>query len=228
MGYYNVCHLGGEIVKPAKNIPRSMFISIAGISVLYLAMNIRVASVITWQEAKDSQFVISLFMQRLMGDTAAIIVTCMILWVAFASVFSATPGYSRIPYAAAMDGAFFKVFAKLHPTRQFPYISLLVLGGVAFIFSLLFRLSDVISAILAMRILIQFIGQAVGLILLRRKKGSDFFPYKMPLYPLPVYFAILLWTGVLVSTGFKMLLTGLFVIFIGSLVYLFKAKRNSE
>ncbi len=228
LGYYNVCHLGGEIKDPTKNIPRSMFLSIAGISILYLAMNISVTSVIPWNEAKDSEFVISLFMKKLAGDTAALIVTCLILWVAFASVFSATLGYSRIPYAAAVDGAFFKVFAKLHPTRDFPYISLVFLGGVAFVFSLLFRLSDVISAILAMRILIQFIGQAIGLILLRRARKSESFPYKMPLFPLPVYLAILLWVGILISTGLKMILTGVLVIAIGTIVYFIKAKRNKE
>jgi fructoselysine transporter len=228
LGYYNVCHLGGEIVNPTKNIPRSMFLSIAGISILYLAMNVSVTSVIPWQEAKDSQFVISVFMQRLAGNTAAIIITCLILWVAFASVFSATLGYSRIPYAAASDGAFFKVFAKLHPTRQFPHISLLVLGGIAFVFSLLFRLGDVISAILAMRILVQFIGQAVGLILLRKKRQANTFPYKMPFFPLPAYIAILLWLGILISTGLKMVLMGLTVIALGILVYCIKAKRNKE
>jgi len=228
LGYYNVCHLGGEIKDPVKNIPRSMFLSIAGISVLYLAMNVSITSVIPWHEAKDSQFVISVFMQRLAGDTAAAIATCLILWVAFASVFSATLGYSRIPYAAATDGAFFKVFAKLHPTRQFPHISLLFLGGVAFVFSLLFRLSDVISAILAMRILIQFIGQAIGLLLLRKARGKNAFPYKMPLFPLPVYLAIILWVGILISTGLKMVLTGLVVIAAGLIVYFIKAKRNNE
>ncbi len=228
LGYYNVCHLGGEIKDPSKNIPRSMFLSIAGISILYLAMNISVTSVIPWNEAKDSEFVISLFMKKLAGNTAAVIVTCLILWVAFASVFSATLGYSRIPYAAATDGAFFKVFARLHPTRQFPHISLLFLGGLAFVFSLLFKLSDVISAILAMRILVQFIGQAIGLILLRRARESNTFPYKMPLFPLPVYIAIVLWAGILLSTGLKMILTGMLVILIGILVYFVKAKRNQE
>ncbi len=228
LGYYNVCHLGGEIVNPAKNIPRSMFLSIAGISVLYLAMNVSVTSVIPWQEAKNSEYVISLFMQRLAGDTAAIVVTCLILWVAFASVFSATLGYSRIPYAAAVDGAFFKIFAKLHPTRQFPHISLLFLGGIAFVFSLLFRLSDVISAILAMRILVQFIGQAIGLLLLRRSRAKNSFPYKMPWFPLPIYLAILMWSGILISTGAKMVITGLAVIATGVLVYFIKAKRTNE
>lgn len=228
LGYYNICHLGGEIKDPAKNIPRSMFISVAGITILYLAMNISVTSVIPWEEAKDSQFVISVFMQRLAGDTSAFIVTCLILWVAFASVFSATLGYSRIPYAAAADGAFFKIFAKLHPTRQFPHVSLLFLGALAFIFSLLFRLSDVISAILAMRILVQFIGQAIGLLLLRKKQDKKTFPYRMPFFPLPVYLAIALWIGILISTGPRMVLTGLLVIITGMIVYFFKAKRNKE
>jgi fructoselysine transporter len=228
LGYYNVCHLGGEIINPSKNIPRSMFLSIAAISALYIAMNVSVTSVIPWNEAKDSEFLISIFMQRIAGNVAAVIVTCLILWVAFASVFSATLGYSRIPYAAAEDGAFFKVFAKLHPTRQFPYISLLFLGGVAFVFSLLFRLSDVISAILAMRILVQFIGQAIGLILLKTRKPKHEFPYHMPLYPLPIYLAILMWIGILVATGLKMMLTGIIVIAAGTVVYFIKAKRNTE
>src|SRR4051812_2751721 len=224
LGYYNVCHLGGEIINPSKNIPRSMFLSIAGISVLYLLMNISVVSVIPWQQAKGSAFVLSLYMHQLAGSTAAKIITCLILWVAFASVFSATLGYSRIPYAAAVDGAFFKVFAKVHPTKNFPHVSLLVLGGIAFIFSLLFKLSEVISAILAMRILIQFIGQAIGLILLRKTRGKATFPYKMPLFPLPVYIAIAIWLFILYSTGLKMATYGLIVIALGAIVFFVKAR----
>ncbi|MBA2250378.1 MAG: amino acid permease [Chitinophagaceae bacterium] len=228
LGYYNVCHLGGEIKNPSKNIPRSMFISIAGITVLYLMMNISVASVIPWQIAKGSEFVVSIFIEQIAGSTSAKIATCLILWVAFASVFSATLGYSRIPYAAATDGAFFKVFARLHPTKKFPHISLLVLGSIAFIFSLLFKLSDVINAILAMRILIQFIGQAIGLLLLRRTRDKRDFPYKMPLFPWPVYIAMLMWLGILLSTGCKMIISGMIVIFTGIILYFIKARINKE
>jgi amino acid transporter len=228
LGYYNVCHLGGEIVNPSRNIPRSMFLSIAGIAFLYLMMNISVASVIPWQRIVDNEFVLSVFMKELMGNTAAQIITVLILWVAFASVFSATLGYSRIPYAAASDGAFFKVFARLHPTKGFPYISLLVLGGVAFIFSMLFKLKEVISAILAMRILIQFISQAIGLILLRRQRNASEFPYKMPLFPVPAILAILMWAALFIATGTNMMLSGLTVIAIGTIVYMIKARMNKE
>ena len=228
LGYYNICHLGSEIKNPSKNIPRSMFISIAGIAILYMLMNISVVSVVPWWQAKDSEFLASEFMQQIAGDNAAKIVTCLILWVAFASVFSATLGYSRIPYAAAADGDFFKVFAKLHPTKNFPHISLLFLGSLAFIFSMLFKLSDVISAILAMRIMIQFIGQAIGLLFLRRKKNGVEFPYKMPLFPVPIILAIAMWLFILISTGSKLMSYGILVIAIGLVVYFIKAKIKKE
>jgi len=230
LGYYNVCHLGSEIKNPSKNIPRSMLISIAGIAVLYLMMNVSVVSVMPWQHAKDSKFVVSEFIQILAGNGAAKVATCLILWVAFASVFSATLGYSRIPYAAAADGEFFPVFAKIHPTKNFPYVSLLFMGGVAFIFSLLFiaDLGKVISAILAMRIIVQFIGQAIGLLLLRSKKSDIQFPYKMPMFPVPVILAIAMWLFILISTGSRLMIWGLLIIGLGTIVYFIKAKVRKE
>ena len=219
LGYYNVCHLGGEIKNPSKNIPRSMFISITGIAILYLAMNISVASVLPFQTIVNSKFVVSDYIKTLYGPTAGAFATVLILMVAFSSLFSATLGYSRIPYAAAKNKSFFPFFGTLHPKLHFPHRSLLVLGGIAFVFSLLFRLKEVIDAILAMRILIQFIGQAIGLLLLYKRKGKDFFPWKMPLYPLPLFLAIIIWVGIFISTGKKMMLSGLVVISLGLLAY---------
>lgn len=228
LGYYNICHLGGEIRQPERNIPRSMLISIAGITVLYLCMNISVASVLPFDRVESSPFVVSEFIEVLGGYTAAKVATVLILWVAFASVFSATLGYSRIPYAAAQDGAFFKVFARLHPTKNFPYVSLLFLGAVAFIFSLLFKIKEVISAILAMRIMIQFIAQAVGLILLSKRMGRGFFKWHMPLYPLPVILAIIIWIGIFVSTGWHMMLAGATVTMVGVIVYIIKTRLQKR
>ena len=234
LGYYNVCHLGGEIKDPGKNIPRSMFISVIGIAVLYLAMNMSVGSVIPWQEIKSwqdhdkNQFVVSVFIERLYGHTAAIVATVMILWVALASLFAVMLGYSRVPYAAAVDGAFFKIFARLHPTKNFPYISLLVLATFAFVFSLLFRMGDVISGILAMRIMVQFIGQAVGVVLLRKRNGTNHLSYKMPLYPLPVILVTIMWLGIFCSTGLKIMGSFLIVLISGIVVYMIQAKMKKQ
>jgi fructoselysine transporter len=234
LGYYNVCHLGGEIKNPGKNIPRSMFISVIGIAILYLAMNVSVSSVIPWQEIKGWQdsgknnFVVSTFIERLYGTVAANIATVMILWVALASLFAVMLGYSRVPYAAAVDGAFFKVFGKLHPTKNFPYVSLLVLAGFAFIFSMLFKMKHVIDGILAMRIIVQFIGQAIGVMLLRKRNGTVQLPYKMPLYPLPVILAIAMWLFIFYATGLTIIVSFLLVFGSGILVYFIYAKLQGK
>ncbi|MBK8610570.1 MAG: APC family permease [Chitinophagaceae bacterium] len=234
LGYYNVCHLGGEIKNPGKNIPRSMFISVIGIAILYLAMNTSVSSVISWQEIKQWQdagintFVVSTFIERLYGYTAANTITVMILWVALASLFAVMLGYSRVPYAAAVDGAFFKVFARLHPTKNFPYVSLLVLAGFAFIFSMLFKMKHVIDGILAMRIMVQFIGQAVGVVLLRKRNGSKHLAYKMPLYPVPVILVIAMWLFIFYATGAAIILSFLIVFASGLLVYFIQAKLQNQ
>ena len=230
LGYYNVCHLGGEIKNPGKNIPRSMFISIAGIAILYLAMNISVTSVIPWQQIKywqdtgQNNFVISIFIEKLYGKVAANIATVMILWVAVASLFAVMLGYSRVPYAAAADGEFFKIFAKLHPVKNFPYVSLLILAGLGLVFSFLFKMRQVIDGILAMRIIVQFIGQGVGVMLLRKRNGTAHLPYKIPLYPLPVIVAIIIWLIIFLSTGWKIILYFLIVFVSGIIAYLIKAK----
>jgi fructoselysine transporter len=201
LGYYNVCHLGGEIRNPERNIPRSIFISIFCIAALYLLMNISIVSVVPWQDAMKSKFIVSTFMEKLYGTGAAVIATVLVLWIAFASLFAVMLGYSRVPYAAAADGHFFPAFAKLHPTKDFPYVSLLFLGGAGFIFSLLFKLSDAISAILAMRILVQFIAQSAGVVLLRKNQITNQPYFKMWLYPLPVILSIGIWLFVFYSTG---------------------------
>ncbi len=228
LGYYNICNLGSELKKPEKNIPKSIFISIIGIAILYLAMQLSVLGVVPWREAMKSEFIVSSFVQKIYGSKAAIVATILILWIAFSSLFSATLGYSRIPYAAAVDGTFFKVFAKTHPKKNFPHVSLIVLGSIAFVFSLLFRLKEVISAILAMRIIVQFIGQAVGIILLRKNKPKEFFPFKMWLYPLPALIAILMWIGLFVSTGFYFAIGGIVVMSIGAVVFLIRSYYLKE
>jgi fructoselysine transporter len=218
LGYYNVCHLGGEIKNPQQNIPRSIFISIFGIAAFYLLMNISIVSVVPWQQAMKSDFIVSTFMEKIYGTKAAVIATVLVLWIAFASLFAVVLGYSRVPYAAAADGHFFPLFAKLHPTKHFPYISLLFLGAVGFVFSLLFKLGEAISAILAMRIIVQFIAQSVGVILLRKRNGTAQLPFKMWLYPLPVILSVWIWIFVFYSTG-KVALLGLGLSIAGVFVY---------
>ena len=226
-GYYNICHLGGELREAEKNIPRGIFISIAGIAVLYLAMQTSILGVVPWQKAQYSPFLVSTFVEAISGAFAARIATLLVLWIAFASIFAALLGYSRVPYAAALDGNFFSIFARVHPEKKFPHISLLFLGAVAFLSSLLFRLSTVIAAILATRLLVQFIGQAIGVMLLHRRWPAARFPFKMWLYPLPAILTMCGWAALFWATGAARK-WGLLVIGLGVVAFLLRAREMRQ
>src|SRR6202166_3310326 len=168
-GYYNVAFLGDEVKDPGRNIPRALLLSIALVACLYLVMNICILAVVPWREMvqggknNSGLYVVSLFMQKIYGAWAARLVTGLVMLAAFASVFSLMLGYSRVPYAAAKDGNYFRALAKVHPVYRIPHVSLLVLGVVAAAFCFL-RLQDAIAALVVIRILIQFLVQAVGVI----------------------------------------------------------------
>ncbi len=228
LGYYNVCNLGGEMKNPEKNIPRAIFISIAGITVLYLAMQTSILAVIPWREAADATAIASTFIERVYGSQWAGVATVLILITAMGSVFAAMLGYSRVPFAAAADGNFLSIFARVHPTKHFPYVSLLALGGAAIVFCLALSLGQAIRSILAMRCIIQFIAQGVGLVMLRRRWESERLPFRMWLYPVPVIIAIIGWAELFVATGKRPMLASLAAATVGILVYLGRARWTRQ
>ena len=198
-------------------------------------MNISVLGVIPWQELQAQtsvearSSVISVFMQQIYGGWAGKLVTVLIMWTAFSSVFSLLLGYSRVPYAAALDGNYFSAFARLHKKHRFPQVSLLVLGTVAACFCVL-RLADVIAALVVIRILLQFLLQHVGLLILRRRHPGMARPFRMWLYPAPALLAIVTFIFVLFSRpNFQREIRYAVVVLIaGMALYFARAWRRKE
>ncbi len=233
-GYYNVCFLGAEVKDPGRTIPRALILSILIVAVIYIIMNISVLGVIPWRELlgnsnQQGNYVISVFMQRIYGNWAGRVVTGLIMWTAFASVFSLLLGYSRVPYAAALDGNYFRAFARVHPQHRFPTVSLLALGGVAMLFCLL-RLADVIAALVVIRILLQFIVQAVGLMVLRKRQPDLPRPFRMWLYPLPALLAIAGFIFILVARKnfLREIRYAVVILIVGLGIYLVRSWRRGE
>src|SRR5581483_11139396 len=169
LGYYNICYLGDEVRDPERTIPRVIVISILAIGAIYLVMNACVISVLPMQQAMTSKSVVSDYLAVLFGSRASQIISILILWTAFASIFSLMLGYSRILYAAARDGNFFRIFARLHATQAHPYVATIFLGCVAAIFCWL-PLRTVLQAILSIRAIIPFMAQIAGAVILRQRE----------------------------------------------------------
>jgi basic amino acid/polyamine antiporter, APA family len=234
-GYYNVCFLGDEVKDPGKTIPRALLLSILLVGCLYVVMNISILGVVPWQEMVQSGqsnrglYVISLFMQRIYGPWAADLATGLVMWTAFASVFSLLLGYSRVPYAAALDGNYFRAFARVHPQHRFPYVSLLALGSAAMLFCF-FSLADVIAALVVIRITLQFLVQAIGLIVLRIQRPDLPRPFRMWLYPLPALIASVGFVFIVISRtdSLKQIRYALFILITGVAIYLVRSWPNRE
>jgi len=234
-GYYNVCFVGGEVRDPGRTIPRAVLLSILFVAIIYIVMNISILGVIPWREFSATatsdarRYVISAFMERLYGHWAGLLATALIMWTAFASVFSLLLGYSRVPYAAALDGNYFRFFARVHPKHRFPYVSLLIMGGIAALFCLL-RLADVIAALVVIRIIIQFLAQIIGVIVLRRRRPDLPRPFRMWLYPLPAVVAFCGFVYILFARkGFlKEVRYATVLIFLGLVIYFVRARLRGE
>jgi amino acid transporter len=225
LGYYDICYIGEEVKEPGRVIPRSIIISVIAVALIYFAVNLSVIGVVPWREfvpADDqhpnANYIVSIFMEKIYGQQIATIFTAMVLWTAFGSVFALLLGYSRIPYAAAQDGYFFKVFAKLHPTKKFPHVSLIVIGAISILCSF-FSLGLVIDALITTRILIQFIGQIFAVHLLRKNAPNMPRPFKIWLYPLPNLIALIGWIFIFATTDVKVILFGLGSLALGVVVF---------
>ena len=233
LGYYDVCYIGDEVRDPGRVIPRSILISTAAVAVIYLGINLSIIGTVPWREFvpaaahPESSFVVSVFMEKSYGPTVARLCSLLILWTAFGSTFALLLGYSRIPFAAAQSGYFFRAFGRLHATKDFPYVSLLVLGGLSIVAGF-FTLGTVIDALIVTRILVQFMGQVVGLVLLRRRAPDMKRPYRMWLYPLPALIAMLGWIFVFATTQVEVIAFGVGVLALGGLAFLLWSWRASS
>jgi amino acid transporter len=234
-GYYNICFLGSEVRQPEKTIPRAILLSVLFVSAFYVAMNmaalpsLRAAASHAAAGATVRLQLVADIAQSAFGRMAGRLMAALIVWTAFASVFSLLLGYSRVPYAAARDGNYFRFLAAVHPRHGIPHRSLVALGLVASAFCF-FSLQQVITMLVVTRILLQFFLQQVGVILLRVQRPELERPFKMPLYPLPPLVAIGGFVFILLNRSHA--LGGLAVAggiaVSGTLIYLFRARRLAE
>jgi amino acid transporter len=238
-GYYNVTFLGGEVREPERTIPRSIILSILFVAAFYVLMNLaalpslRAATTHTVESAALRVQLVADIASSAFGRWAGYLIAALIIWTAFASVFSLLLGYSRVPYAAARDGNYFRFLAAVHPRHGIPHRSLVALGLVGAFFCF-FSLAQVITMLVITRILLQFSLQQFGVILLRIRRPDLPRPFRIPLYPLPPLvamagFAFMLFdprrAHAIGGSGLFELYGAIAIAISGTLIYLFRARR---
>lgn len=228
-GYNQVCNIGGEIRDPARTVPRSIFLSIAVVAVLYMLMTVVILGMIPWEQVRDSRTVASIFIERTFSDpaagrTAGLVMTGLILFVAAASLYATILGYSRIPYAAAKDGDFFAIFARVHPTKHFPDVSLVTIAIVSIPFCF-FSLGQLVSWLIQVQVLLRFIWQCAAVVLLRRYRPDIPQPFTMVLYPWPAVLSGALWLFIFFTGPWEGIAFSFAFLAAGAAAYVLFARR---
>ena len=233
LGYYDICYLGDEVKDPGRTIPRSILISLGCVAAIYIGINLSITGSVPWRtfvpedKHPEAMYVVSAFMERIHGPGVARFFTIMVLWTCVGSCVALLLGYSRIPYAAARAGDFFAVFGKLHPTRAFPHVSLIVIGILA-IAGAFIRFGVVLDTLIATRILVQFAGQIAAVILLRRHQPNLPRPYRIWLYPAPLFLAGVGWTFVYCTLPLSVMLFSVAALIGAVLLYSVWRKGTAE
>ena len=234
-GYYNITFLGSEVKRPEKTIPRAILLSVLFVAAFYVTMNLAVlpslgnAAQHTASSAVVRVQLVADIARSAFGGWAGYTIAALVIWTAFSSVFSLLLGYSRVPYAAARDGNYFRFLAAVHPRHGIPHRSLVALGLVAAAFCFL-TLTQVITLLVITRIVLQFFLQHAGVILLRIQRPNLDRPFKMPLYPLPPLIAMAGFLFVLVNrqNALQGFAAAAAIGLSGTVLYLGRAKKLAQ
>jgi amino acid transporter len=212
LGYYHVCYIGDEVRDPGRTIPRSIFLSTIIVVVLFTALHLAMLGTVSWHEARDADldtYVLpTAFMKSVEGTWASRVLAVLLMWSVFGSAFAGLLGYSRIPYGAARRGHFFAAVGRVHPRHRIPHVALFLVGGMSLVWCF-FDLGSVINALITTRIIEQFIGQIVAVVLLRVREPDRPRPFRLWLYPVPCGVALVGWLYVYVCSGWPFILLGL-------------------
>ena len=237
LGYYQICYLGDEVKQPERVVPRAVIYSIIIVFAIDFLISISFTGVIPWQEmVKPGSMAFnaigSVYMERVHGHWASVLMTVMVEITAFAATYALMLGYSRIPYAAALDGAFFRWFGELHPTRRIPHRALFLVGFLCII-ACFFDLVQIITALILARILSMFVAQIIGLLLYRKYQPNAPRPFRMWLYPIPALVALCGWIGVFITPalqphGWQYMAYAFGTIILGFAAYLLLARKKRE
>jgi basic amino acid/polyamine antiporter, APA family len=237
LGYYQICYLGDEVKNPARVVPYGVIVSILIVMVIDFLISVSFTGVVPWREmiqpgSQAFNAIGSVYMQKVGGHWASVVMTVMVEVTAFAATYAMMLGYSRSPYAAALDGAFFRWFGELHPTKFFPHRSLLLVGLLVMA-ACFFDLVQIITALMLARILSMFVAQIIGLLIYRRAHPEAPRPFRMWLYPFPALFAVVGWLGVFVTPalepgGWRYMAYAFGTIGLGFAAYLTLAWRKKE
>lgn len=181
-GWQYATFVAGETVNSQKNYPKAFLFGTLALVVLYLLANLAYLAALEPAEVAASKSVAADALNRVAGPTAAKLIALAIAISIFSAANAITLGASRVYYAMAEDGLFFRRLAEVHPRFGTPAFSVLVGSAWACLLSLSNTFQELLTYVIFCGWL--FYGLAAASIFVYRKRTAvEQLPYKVPGYP---------------------------------------------
>jgi APA family basic amino acid/polyamine antiporter len=226
----NVTFTGSEVINPRRNLPLSLFLGTAAVSLIYICANIVYLKVLplTAIASAPEDRVGTLAAQGLMGPWGMTFINVAILISTFGCANGLILAGARVYYAMARDGLFFKAVAKVSPRTHTPVFSLIIQAIWASLLVLSGTYSDLLDYVIFAALLF-YVLTVCGLFVLRRKRPDLERPYKAWGYPvLPGFYVLMAFLVMLDLLFVKPRFTwpGLIIVLTGVPVYFFWKTRK--
>ena len=198
-GWNNAGMLGSEIENPQRNLPRALLVGTSLMIAIYLLTNLAYFYVLSGAEVGATPRVAAEAMQKVLGKSGASMVSIAAMISIFAALNGSILSGSRVPYAMARDGLFFKRMSRINPYFRTPGACIVLLGVVSSIILLSGRY-DELATLVIFPSWILYGMTAASVIVLRIKRPDMNRPYRVPGYPLVPLFFVLVAIALLYST----------------------------
>jgi APA family basic amino acid/polyamine antiporter len=197
-GWITISYMGGEVKRPARNLPLAALLSVGIVAAVYLALNAAYLFVLGSAAVARSDLVAADTARVLLGSRGADLAAGMVALATLGGLNGNVLGGARVLYAMSHAGVFWRRAAEVHPRFGTPAIALAVQGAVSMAFVLTGRFDQLIASVLFASWLFYAMG-GIAVFVLRRDRSLER-PYSVPGYPLVPAFFVLFAALLLAST----------------------------
>ena len=201
-GWTNVTPLAGEIKDPARNVPKIFFGGTLLVATLYVTVNAAYFYVLTPLEigsVSPTSSVATEVIRRFVGPAAVWMVAVALMFSSFGALHASLMAGSRIPFAMAREGLFFRALGKVSAANHVPARAIIALSAWASVLTLSGSYDTLTDSVVFASWL--FYGlSATSLFVFRRTMPNAVRPYRAFGYPVVPFLFIVVTIWLLGNT----------------------------
>jgi len=197
-GYEIIAQSGEEIIKPARNVPRGIFLSVAIAVAIYVAVGIVAIGATTpppgmaayqYLGARQELAIVSVARQIFPWGSGGALMLISGLAATISALNVTIFSAARVSFAMGREHNLPPVFARIHPKRQTPFVAVLATGALMLIAALTLPIQTAATAGGVM-FLLMFIQVNMAVIVLRRTRPEVGRAFRVPFFPVPALIAV--------------------------------------